>query len=65
MASNHSGSLLDRLVGVCLAVLIGAAAVYVAVRLIEAVAMALLVILAVAGFVAGAVLILRSRGREW
>jgi hypothetical protein len=40
---------LDRLAGACLAFLAGAVAVYVAVRLIESVAAALVVIAAVTG----------------
>lgn len=41
--------MLDRLAGACLAFLAGAVAVYVAVRLIESVTAALVVIAAVAG----------------
>ena len=41
--------MLDRLAGACLAFLAGAVAVYVAVRLIESVAAALVIIAAVTG----------------
>ena len=45
--------MLDRLVGFCFAVLFGAAAIYVAVRLIESVTGALVVI---AGMIGGALI---------
>jgi hypothetical protein len=57
--------LLDRLVGICLSLLVAAVAVYAAVKLIEAVWAALLAILAVAGFVVLATTILRNRNRGW
>lgn len=62
--------LLDRLLAACLAVLAGAAAIFVAVRLLEAVAPALLVIAAVAGglVIAGFVVRLlwrRFESRRW
>jgi hypothetical protein len=57
--------LLDRLVGVCLSLLIAAVAVFVAVKLVLSVLVALVAILAVAGFVSLAVAILRSRNRGW
>lgn len=41
--------MLDRLVGICFAVLAAAVAIYVAVRLVESVAPALVVIVAVIG----------------
>ncbi|MFL6099497.1 MAG: hypothetical protein ACJ71T_06045 [Actinomycetales bacterium] len=41
--------MLDRLMGICLTMLAGAVAIYVAVRLIESVATALLVIVAATG----------------
>jgi len=56
---------LDRLVGVCLSILIGATAVFITVRLIEAVWTALLVILLVAGLVALAVVAFRARHGGW
>lgn len=58
---NRPSSLLDKLVGLCLTVLVGATALYVAVHLIEAVWTALLVILAVGAFIGLAVLLLCSR----
>lgn len=51
----------DRAVGVCLGILVGAAAVFIAVRLIEAVWSGLLVILGVGTFVVVAVATWRSR----
>jgi len=45
--------------------LVAAAAVYIAVKLIEAVWAALLVIAAVGGFIALAVAILRSQNNGW
>lgn len=41
--------MLDRLIGICLALLASAAAIYVAVRLIESIAAALVSIVAVIG----------------
>lgn len=58
-------SWLDRAVGACLSVLIGAAAVYIAVRLVEAVWTALLVIGGVLIVVAVAVAVLRYRRDGW
>jgi hypothetical protein len=58
--SDHRG-LLDKLVGICLSVLVGATAIFIAVRLIEAVWAALLVIVGVGAFVAVAVVLLRTR----
>jgi hypothetical protein len=58
-------SWLDQLVGVCLSLLVGAAAVFIAVRLILAVWTALLVILGVAAFLAVTVAVLRQRIRGW
>lgn len=62
--------MLDRLVGICFAVLAAAVAIYVAVRLIESVAATLLIIVAVigsvgiAGFVAR-LLWRRNRSDRW
>jgi thiol:disulfide interchange protein len=58
-------SWLDQLVGGCFNLLLGAAAVYLAVRLIEAVWIAALSILGVVGIVAVAVLVVRSRRGSW
>jgi small basic protein len=58
-------SWLDQLVGGCFSLLVGAAAVYIAVRLILAVWTALLVILGVGAFLAVAVVVLRQRNRGW
>ena len=41
--------MLDRLLGICFTLLVAAVAIYVAVRLVESVAAALMVIVAVAG----------------
>jgi len=57
---------LDRLAGACLAFLAGAVAVYVAVRLIESVAAALVVIAAVTGGLLIAIWItVMIRRRRW
>jgi hypothetical protein len=58
-------SLLDRLIGACFGLLLGAIALYTAARLIESVAWTLLAII---GVVAGLGLViawLRSRNRGW
>jgi hypothetical protein len=65
MSNSDPRSWLDRAVGACFAVLVGAAAIYIAVRLIEAVWNALLVILLVGGLVALGVIALRTRSRGW
>jgi hypothetical protein len=65
MAVGSPRSLLDNLIGICLSLLVGAAAVFIAVRLIEAVWTALLVILGVGLFVAVAIFLLRARNRGW
>lgn len=63
---DRPSSLLDKLVGLCITVLVGATALYVAVHLIEAVWAALLVIVAVGFFLAVAVALLRGRSRfDW
>ncbi len=58
-------SWLDQLVGGCFSILLGAAALYLAVRLIQAVWVAALSILGVVGLVAVAVLVKRSRRQQW
>jgi hypothetical protein len=65
MSPSDRRGWLDRAVGVCLTILVGAAAVYIAVRLIEAVWNALLVIVGVLLFVAVGVAIMRSRNQGW
>ena len=60
MDSNPK-SMLDKLVGLCLSLLVGAAAIFIAVHLIEAVWTALLVIVGVGAFIAVAALLLRGR----
>jgi hypothetical protein len=64
VAANRA-PLLDRLVGVCLCVLVGAAAIYIAVHLIEAVALALTVLGAIALVIGIAVAVLRYRRDGW
>jgi hypothetical protein len=57
---------MDGLVGLCFGLLLAAIAVHVAVRLIEAVWPALLLILAVVGLLTGGVALLRRhRDRGW
>jgi small basic protein len=63
MASRDPTSLIDKLVGLCFSLLVGAAAIYIAVQLIEAVWTALLVMLGVGLFIGLAVLVHRSRSR--
>jgi thiol:disulfide interchange protein len=58
-------SWLDQLVGGCFSLLLGAAAIFLAVRLIEAVWVAALTLLGVLGFIALAVLVVRSRRQQW
>lgn len=65
MSGSDRRSLLDRLFSGCLTILFGAAAVYIAVHLIEAVWTALLVILGVGAFAATAWLFVRSRNQGW
>ena len=65
MSSSDPRSFTDRLVGVCLSLLVGAAAVFIAVKLIEAVWAALLVILGVGAFVAAAFVVLRALRNGW
>ena len=65
MATSDPRSWLDKAVGVCLAVLVGAGALFIAVKLIEAVATALIVIVSVGLFVAFGVAVIRARNRGW
>lgn len=58
-------SWLDRLVGACFSLLVGSAAVYIAVKLVLAVWTALLIIIGVGVFLALAVAALRQRNRGW
>jgi hypothetical protein len=65
MSRSDPGTWFDRLVGVCLSLLVAAAAVFIAVKLIEAVWSALLVSLGVGLFVAVAIVVVRSRNQGW
>jgi hypothetical protein len=58
-------SLVDRLVGLCFSLLIGAEALYFAVHLIEAVWTELLIIFGIGLFISLAVQVLRSRSNGW
>ena len=58
-------SWLDQLVGACFSLLLGAAALYLAVRLIQAVWVTALTILGVIGFIAIGVMVVRSRRQQW
>ncbi len=58
-------SLIDKLVGICLGVLIGGAAIFIAVKLIEAVWTALLMILGIGMFLTIAFVVLRARRQGW
>ncbi len=62
---TNPASWLDQLVAVCFSLLLAAAAVYIAVRLIEAVWTVLVVILGVVTVVAGGVAVLRFRRQGW
>ena len=59
------GSPLDRWAAACISVLIGVVALYLAVRLIEAMWVALLVIGLIGGAVGGTVAYLRWRRQVW
>jgi hypothetical protein len=63
--ARDTRSLLDNLVGACLSLLVGATAVYVAVRLIEAVSGALSIIVFVGLFVLTALALFRARSGTW
>ena len=65
MSSSNPRSWLDGLVGLCFTLLLAAIAVHVAVRLLEAVWPALLLILGVGLLLVGAVTLLRRRDRGW
>jgi hypothetical protein len=66
MASTDPRSWLDRAVGAALSILVGALALYIAGKLIAAVATILLVTVGVGLFIGMAFLILRSRSdRGW
>jgi hypothetical protein len=62
---SRSRSLLDGLFGLCFTLLLAAIAVHVAVRLIEAVWPALLLILGIGVLMAGGMALLRRRDRGW
>ena len=65
MPNSDPRSWFDKAIGVCLGVLVGAAALYIAVHLVLAVADALLVILGVGALFVVAVMILRMRQNRW
>jgi hypothetical protein len=65
MSSSDRRSWLDKAVGVCLRVLVGATALFIAVRLLEAVWTVLLVIVGVGVFIAVGIAITRARNRGW
>lgn len=58
-------SWVDQVVGGCFSLLLGAAAIYFAVRLVEAVWLVLLVILGVIGLLGMALTVLRGRRQRW
>ena len=62
---NGQRSLLDRAVGACFLVLLGAAALYLAVHLILAIWMVLAGIAVVVGLTALGIAIWRARTRGW
>ena len=65
MSGYDPRSLGDKLLGMCFTALLAAAALFIAVRLIEAIWTALLVILGVAAFLLIAFGVLRARDRGW
>jgi uncharacterized membrane protein YccC len=65
MPNADPRSWFDKAIGVCLGILVGAAALYIAVHLVLAVADALLVILGVGAFVALGVALVRYRRNGW
>lgn len=65
MPSVGPRSFFEELVGGCYKLLVGAAALYLAVRLIEAVWAVALTILGVTGFITVTVMVLRGRRRGW
>jgi len=65
MSSSNPRSWLDSLVGLCFGLLLAAIAVHVAVKLIEAVWAALVLIVGAGLLLTGAVALLRRRDRGW
>lgn len=65
MSSSDPRGLIDKVVGACIALLVGAIALYAAVRLVEAIWSALLVILGGLLLVAVLVAAWRFRHRGW
>jgi hypothetical protein len=65
MLSSDRRGIIDRIVGACLSVLVGAVAVYISVKLIEAVSIAIFVIIGVFVLVGIVVAILRARSHGW
>lgn len=65
MAASDPRSWLDRAVGACLSVLVGAAALVVAVRLIESVWVVVVSVAGVVLLVAVLVAVYRARTRGW
>ena len=62
---SNVGSLLNRLVGACLCLLVGSAAVYLAICLINAVLTELLIIITVVGLVVIGIAVMRARSNSW
>jgi hypothetical protein len=65
MWSSEPRSLLSRAIGACISVLVGAATLYLAVRLIESVAVALCIMAGAVVLVGVVVVFVRHRGRGW
>ena len=65
VSSSDPRGWLDRAVGTCLSVLLGAAALFIAVKLIEAIWTVLLIIAGVTAFAAATLAIMRARNRGW
>jgi hypothetical protein len=65
MSPVRERSPLGSFTSACLSLFVGALAIYLAVRLIESIAWALLVIVSVAGISGVVFVILRRRNRSW
>ena len=65
MSRSDPGSWLDSLVGACFSVLVGAVALFVAVRLVESVWIVIVLGFIVCAALTGAIVMLRRRSRGW
>lgn len=66
--SGSGGGLVDRLIGVCVGLLVAAFALYCAVKLIESILPVLIVMvgaIAVAGLIVGGIVVIRTWRDRW